>query len=135
MATIKELREAIADRLKTVDGIGQTSPYQLGSPTPPCAWPSLQGTERLAMGTHDVAPRQVTFVVNVLVPASLEEAAQRMLDELVDSGAVPAALEADQTLGGVASSVYSPGLTSYEAVVYGDNQAGWRAQYEVTVTA
>jgi hypothetical protein len=82
-----------------------------------------------------VAPVEVVFTVTVLVVAGVEEAAQVNLDEIVDAGAVPAALEADQTLGGVASSVYVSGLSGYDPVVYGEGQAGWRAQYEVQVIA
>jgi hypothetical protein len=132
---MRELREGLATRLRTVDGLGQVSEYQLSSPSPPCAYLTPVRTSRIAMGHHGVAPVEVVFTVTVLVVAGVEEAAQVNLDEIVDAGAVPAALEADQTLGGVASSVYVSGLSGYDPVVYGEGQAGWRAQYEVQVIA
>lgn len=134
MATLKQLREGLATRLRTVDGLGQVSEYRLANLMPPCAYIKVSKTERLAMGRHSVALRQVTFAVNVLMAAGLEEASQLKLDELVDSGAIPDALEADQTLGGVAGSVYVSGVSEYDPVSIGENQAGWRATYEVLVT-
>lgn len=134
MATLGQLRAGLVARLRTVEGLGQVSEYMLASPTPPCAYLVPGATERLAMGRHGVAPLQVMFVVNVLVQAGLEEGSQQKLDELVDSGAIPAALEADQTLGGVASSVYVAGLSDYDPVAIGDN-AGWRARYEVLIVS
>ncbi len=105
MTTPTALREALAEALIAVPGLRVTSVVP-GAPNPPIAvvgqWVA-EYDQTLNRGFD-----RYRFTVRLLVAPSTDRAAQEHLDSyLASSGSssVKAALEADQTLGGVASTV------------------------------
>ena len=106
MASPAVIRQALADALSTIPSAGQTSPYNLPNPTMPCLL--VIGHDEinygnLAFGRHDT---EWNMIVRGYVSSQTSSIrAQEILDDwLADAGtdSVKAAIEADQTLGGVA---------------------------------
>ncbi len=115
MSGLLELREEMVVVLEdVVGGVGfavQVSPRRLMSPTPPVIdmWPGNAGEQRdpAAAGFGDVNGA-LLFTVRARVAAADNEAEQELLYAFCDeesSSCVAAALMADQTLNGFASSV------------------------------
>lgn len=129
---MREIREGLAANLDTIPDL-QVSAYQLSSPTLPCAYVMPSTVAYLAMGPIATRLSEMTFAVRVLVAAGTDQGGQIALDDLVSSGVVPAAIEADKTLGGVVQGLRVDGMTAYDAVVIGDSQEGFRAEWSVTV--
>lgn len=105
--TLADLRTALGSALESIEGLAVHE--KLGGPyNPPCAVLQFPGTEsyRLTMGrTGDI---QLPFTVTVWVGRSDDYIAQTHLDEYADwvgDHSIPAALERDQTLGGVTQDV------------------------------
>lgn len=104
MASILAIRQALAARLETIDGL-RVHPYVIGSISPPAAAivPGLgseTSTSRPAID-YDKSFRgavMMNFMVKVAVSATADEAAQKHLDAYLDVGtdlSLKDALEAD----------------------------------------
>jgi hypothetical protein len=130
MATLAQLREGLAANLRTISSDVQVSPYVLAKPTPPAIdiLPARVEYHR----TFGNGLEHHTFLVQAYVASGLDEAAQRRLDEFVDSGVIRQALESDQTLGGIAQSLVVQELTEYGRVVV-DNTEMMTARFQVLV--
>lgn len=120
MASVKQLREGIQARLDTIDGLRAFDQVK-GHVVTPCAWVRPQD---VVQQTKDDA-RDYTFSIDVFVSLNSLRAAQDTLDDYWPGGAndIQDAVEADQTLGGVAGWVTcDPVADSYDfaEIVLGD---------------
>lgn len=135
MASLRAIREGLRAQLQAALPHVQVSAYALASPTPPCVYVvPTQVIYHEAMGPIAQAVQQVTLSVRALVQVGLGEAAQVRLDELVDAGAIPAAIESDPTLGGVVDTAVVTRLTRYDPIVLPDAQEAYLAEWEVVVS-
>lgn len=122
MSSVAAIRQALADALANITGF-QTTPYILSNPTAPCAMVYSGQTIfdlSMARGT-DERP----MVVRVIVPFTSEIGAQASLDEFragSGSRSFKAALEADDTLGGVCQRLRVKSCSA--DTVYGNGQGG-----------
>jgi hypothetical protein len=116
VASLTDIREALADSLSVIPGLNQSA-YLLSNPTPPCAEVQPGETEYdLAM--HRGLDRW-TLTVRVMVGASTDQGAQRLLDKMIESSgalSVKAAVEADSTLGGACSDCSITRCTGYRLI-------------------
>ena len=103
VSSVTSVKQALGTALATISGL-RAYDHQPDQVNPPMGWPILDQIEyHGAMGpglvTHE-------YRVMIVVGRASERAAQQKLDSYLsyDSG-VRAALEADQTLGGVAQSL------------------------------
>jgi hypothetical protein len=107
VTTLAELRAALGTALSDIEGLAVHE--TLGGPyNPPCAVIQFPGTESYRDTMGRTGTIQLPFTVTVWVGRADDRIAQTNLDEYVDwvgDLSVPAALERDQTLAGVAQSV------------------------------
>jgi hypothetical protein len=120
MATISELRTALATNLATIPGL-RTSAYVPDDPNPPIAIiePSAIDFDT----TFGRGLDTLTFSVNVLVGRVSDRTAQASLDAYCSSQgtySVKTAVESDRTLNGHASDCRVTRLSSYGQVTVGD---------------
>lgn len=103
MATVSEVKAAIAAKLGTISGL-RAYDRQPDQVNVPMAFPSLRSVEyHGAMGNGLVTQ---TYDITVIVGRAAERSAERLLDTYLSfgSGGVRYALEADRTLGGTVDS-------------------------------
>ena len=103
MATVSEVKAAIAAKLGTISGL-RSYDRQPDQVNVPMAFPSLRSVEyHGAMGNGLVTQ---TYDITVIVGRAAERSAERLLDTYLSfgSGGVRYALEADRTLGGTVDS-------------------------------
>ena len=132
-ATIRQIRHALADQLQAAIGF-QCSAYVLANPTPP----TIQirpGPRKAHLAFGPVASAHSTrdFVVQAIVQHVNDAGSQDLLDEFLDSGAIDAALESDNTLGGLVNGLECMGDGGYQILVTGDNRALLTSEWTVTV--
>lgn len=116
MASLTDIRAAIAAKLVAAVDDAQCSGYVLASPTPPffdvdLADPALDYSLAANSGAHEWH-----FVVRGVAQESIDVAAQQSLDAWVDSDLIKNALEADQTLNGTVSAVFVEQLSGYRQI-------------------
>lgn len=133
MATIREIRHALAAQLQTELGY-QCSPYVLANPTPPTVQ-VMPGPRRAHQAFGQVALAQSTrdFLIHAFVAHVNDAGAQDTLDRFLDSGAVDRAVELDPTLGGLVAATVTMGDSGYRVVTTGDNRALLTSEWTVTV--
>lgn len=118
MATVSEIRQALADKAANVYGL-RTVAYQPDAPRPPVAFVMLDRIE-YDLNANRGADTFV-FVITVIVGRADDRAAQRNLDQyLVGSDSVKTAIEADRTLGGVVNTCRMTEARNYVSVNVGD---------------
>lgn len=103
MATVSEVKAAIAAKLGTISGL-RSYDRQPDQVNVPMAFPSLRSVEyHGAMGNGLVTQ---TYDITVIVGRAAERSSERLLDAYMafGSGGVRYALEADRTLGGTVDS-------------------------------
>ncbi|HEY7821977.1 MAG TPA: hypothetical protein VIG24_04045 [Acidimicrobiia bacterium] len=118
MATVSEIRQALADKAANVYGL-RTVAYQPDAPRPPVAFVMLDRSE------YDLNANRGAdtffFVITVIVGRADDRAAQKNLDQyLVGSDSVKKAIEADRTLGGVVNTCRMTEARNYVSVNVGD---------------
>jgi hypothetical protein len=129
VSSLPEVRAGLADRLRTISGL-RVLGYVPGSISPPVAVvipgnPGESGRaadaiaydSTMANGSHDYR-----FSIKVLVGTVVDESAQARLDEYVATEgirSIKAAVEADMSLGGVASWARVSSVTHYGIVPWG----------------
>lgn len=118
MANLSELREGIADRLKTIDGL-RVSEFQPDAIRPPVAFVL---PDRV---TYDLNANRgvdnIIMVVTVVVSRADERTAQRNADQFVfGAKSVKTAIEADRTLGGKANTCRVTEMRNYNQLVAGE---------------
>ena len=120
MASITDLRTAIATNLATISGL-RTSPTLPDNPNPPIALVtpisvSFDDSFKRGMQTY-------TFVISVIVGRADERTAQNKLDGFVSStgsSSVKLAVESDKTLGGNAFDCRVTEMRNYGQLTIGD---------------
>ena len=120
MATISQLRTALATNLATIPGL-RTSAYVPDDPNPPIAIIEPSGIDFDT--TFGRGLDSLTFSINVLVGRVSDRTAQASLDSYCSSQgsySVKTAVESDRTLGGYASDCRVTRLSSYGQVTVGD---------------
>lgn len=122
MSTISGLREGLADRLATINGL-RTLDYVPDQINPPVAVviPSSISYDTVFVRAAD----EYRFDVVVIVARADERSAQVALDAYCassGSGSVKAAIEDDDTLGGAAQTTRVTDLTSYQVLAVGETQ-------------
>lgn len=101
MATLEQVSEGLATNLRTIDGV-QVSAWMLASPTPPAIHvvpPAIEYHQAMQDGFAELV-----FTVQAFVALGSDIGSQKRLAQMrapSGSGSVKAAIEADQTLGGV----------------------------------
>lgn len=126
MASMSEIRQALAEAMLAVDGL-RTFDALPAQPPVPCAvvtpdtvtYDYSFGNVRRAAGLT-----AYDFVITVLVGAMSERSAQNRLDGYVSpSGdqSIKAAVETDRTLGGVVSDVRVTSMRDYVSFPNGDS--------------
>ena len=118
MATVSEIRQALADKAANVYGL-RTVAYQPDTPRPPVAFVMLDRIE------YDLNANRGAdtffFVITVIVGRADDRAAQKNLDQyLVGTDSVKTAIEADRTLGGVVNTCRMTEARNYVSVNVGD---------------
>jgi hypothetical protein len=132
MASVGQLRTALATRMATISGlrVAATAP---DNPQPPVAVVMPERVE------YDLNARRGAdrfyFTVTVLVGRADERNAQQRLDVLiVGPGSIKAAIEADRSLGGIADTARVVEMRNYSSVPVGDTLY-LGAQFTVEVVA
>ncbi len=120
MASITDLRTAIATNLATISGL-RTSPTLPDNPNPPIAL-----VTPISVSFDDVFKRGMqtyTFVISVIVGRVDERTAQNKLDAFVSStgsSSIKLAVESDKTLGGNAFDCRVTEMRNYGELTIGD---------------
>lgn len=120
MASITDLRTAIATNLATITGL-RTSPTLPDNPNPPIAL-----VTPISVSFDDVFKRGMqtyTFVISVIVGRVDERTAQNKLDAYVSStgaSSIKLAVESDKTLGGNAFDCRVTEMRNYGELTIGD---------------
>ncbi len=118
MASISELRTAIATAMGTIDGL-RTSAFVPDAPRPPIAVVMPDRIE-YDLNAHRGADT-FFFTVTVLASRADDRAAQQNLDQfLVGPKSIKGAIEADRTLGGKANTCRVTSMQSYASVPVGE---------------
>ena len=130
MASLSALRAGIATRLQTISGLRVLS-YVGGDIVPPAAVviPGVRGRKNSLLVDYDATMGRGSddwqFTVLLMVANKVERVSQVALDAYCDgsgSSSVKAAIEADGTLGGIASFTNVRGVRDYGIVSYGGQQ-------------
>ena len=132
MATVFEIREALATKMATITGL-RTFPYIPDNPRPPLA---VVIPERISYDTNaNRGLDDLIFSVTVLVGRADDRAAQRNLDQyILGESSVKKAIEADRTLGDKVQSCRVTEMLNYQQVPYGE-QLMLGCQFTVEVWA
>lgn len=119
MASITEIRTALATNLATISGL-RTSAEMPDNPNPPVSIVSLDSVDY----DQAFAKGLVTynFTVTVIVGRSAERTAQRLLDSYISTGekSVKNAVESDKSLGGKAYDCRVTSLNSVGSIQLND---------------
>ncbi|HEX6969858.1 MAG TPA: hypothetical protein VF174_13760 [Micromonosporaceae bacterium] len=118
MASVSAIRDGLKTRLKTIAGlrVSDTVPGQVNPPAAVIAPDSISFDSTMARGSDDFV-----FIVYLIVGTAVDRIGQDKLDGyLAGSGAssVKAAIEADESLGGVANFARVSGVRQYGLIEY-----------------
>ena len=116
MSLYADIRAGLVTRLSSL-GI-QSTGYLVSSPTPPTieVFPGITTYD----STFQRGMDEAIFQVRITVAVSLEEAAQRKLDEYLDrsgSNSVKTLIESDRTLGGVVKDLRVEEVTGHQVAI------------------
>lgn len=134
MASLKTIRDGLKTALDTIDGL---IPYDTvpGSIITPCAIVQPENIEyQVAQGGATVASWEMA--ITVLVQAAVEATAQDAVDDYISptgTSSVPAAIAADQDLGGTVAYAVVTEMDRYGEFTFNDiRYIGARFIVEVT---
>jgi hypothetical protein len=134
--TIAQIRAGLVTRLQTITGLNTYS-AEPGTITPPAAVVVTPTIDFHRSFNSDLALKSYTFRIMVLVAQGLLDQAAHTLDTFADPGSatsVRAAIEGDQTLGGVAESLIVESFRPLNAEEVASLQY-WGGEFSVTVYA
>lgn len=141
VATTKQIREALKAAL--VAGLGedtlQISAYVLSDPNMPTVWvrprPNMPFTYHQTFGVPgaNLGLVKKIFLVEVYCGGVADISAQQKLDEFVDDGSIPLALEKDLTLGGVVQNLTVTMCNAYVEFRRADGNLGIGANWELDI--
>lgn len=133
-ATVNAVATAIATKLATISGL-RTYTYQPEQVTPPVAYPELtQVVYHRTMG-KGTALTQMEWLIHVIVGRYTDRTAHDLLDQYLSAtGAksVRAAIESDDTLGGVAQAIILSTSADITSLTSGDAEF-LQIQFTLTV--
>ena len=132
MASISEIRKALATNLGTIKGL-RTYDYVPDSANVPFGFAEYQSTDFDT--TFGRGLDTLSFTVTVVVGRVSDRVGQANLDGFASSSgksSVKSAIESDKTLGGLISDCRVTGLTSYGQVTIGETTY-LAAEFAVTV--
>lgn len=135
MASLTDIREALAANLASITGL-QQSAYLLSNPTPPAA--EVQPSEIDYDAAFQRGMDEWTLIVRVFVGVSSDIGAQKRLDGMIaSSGAssIKAAVESDRTLGGAVDDLRVTRCTGYRVFAREGGAGVLGAEWEVQVIA
>lgn len=123
MSTVAELREGLAVRLRTINGLASTATAPANA-QPPFAYvlpgtPFIEWDESFNRGLD-----KYNFTVRIIVGAVDQQGSQLLLDAYLNpdgTSSVKAALNADRTLGGKAFDLRASTVSAYG--VFMENEA------------
>lgn len=125
MASLKDIRLGLKANIDAAFPNAQCTGYLLSAPT--------TTSFEIELDPEGIDPHQaarngveiVHMIVRAVVADTLDLSTQMRLDEFIDTGSVRAAIEADQTLGGAASTLLVTKVAQggYRSLVFGDNPA------------
>ena len=132
MSKLASLRDGLADRMATINGL-RTSSTVPDAPRPPIA---VVMPDRVV---YDLNARRgadtFLFTIILLVGRADDRAAQNNLDTyIVGPNSIKAAIEADRTLGGVANTCRVTEMNNYASMMIGET-VYLAANFAVEVTA
>lgn len=136
MASLTDIRAGLAANLAVLNGV-QISPYVTSSPTLPVIWIRPAPDEHAEF--HQTMHNGLEWwhlIVEAYVGTPSDIGAQMKLDELVESSgptSVKAAIEADETLGGVAQTLQVERATGYGEYGRPDGTTALGAKWNVLV--
>ena len=131
---IAAIRTALANNLSAVYGSStQVSPYVLSQSTPPTiqVFPGRIQYQQAMGGGLNIAE----FIVEVYVPSSTDIGAQKNLDPFLNPSGIPAAIEADRTLGGIVGSASVQEVNNYGEFSLADGTIVLGCRFTVQVYA
>ena len=134
MASVQELRQAIATNLGTIAGL-RTSEFIPDNPSPPIAIVQFDRAQYHLDMANGMS--EYNFVVQLVVGRADERTAQRNLDSYCSStgtSSVMLAIESDRTLAGKAFDCICSELSSYGPVLINDTTY-LGAEFQVRVLA
>ena len=119
MTTVSELREGLANNLRSITGL-RVSAEVPDNPAPPHAVVQLRSVDY--DGSFQRGMTTYNFIITVLVGRVAEREAQRRLDAYVSNGesSIKLAVEKDKTLDGAAFDVRVSEMTNIGAVLLGE---------------
>ena len=120
MASITDLRTALATNLATISGL-RTSAEMPDNPNPPIA--IIQPDSIAYDDTFGRGMQTYTFTVVVLVGRVAERSAQNAIDAFcasTGSSSIKLALESDKTLGGRAFDLRVTDMRAYASILVGE---------------
>lgn len=119
MASITDIRTAIATNLATISGL-RTSAEMPDNPNPPIGIVSLDSVDYDQVYAKGLVT--YNFTVTVIVGRSAERTAQRLLDTYISTGekSVKNAIESDKSLGGKAYDLRVTSLNSVGSIQLND---------------
>lgn len=122
MINIGDLRQGLGDAAATIDGLNHFG-YTPDSISPPCFFPAEVNLERNAAGGRTFGEiRGYDVACRVLTSRADDLSGQALLDEYLSEGGssdLIAALESDQTLSGIAKSVFVERVDGYRIYTVG----------------
>lgn len=125
MASLADIRAALAAAVGNVAMDLQVSAYMLAKPTPPCAQVVPDEMEyHQSFGSGAI--ENWGLLVQVMVAANSDQGSQQLLDQLLESSgalSIKAAIEADKTLGGTVLSAVVTKTSGYRTYRLGATQA------------
>lgn len=133
MASLTDIRVALAASLGTAISGLQASAYMLANPTTPHAHVlpgEVEYDKTLQRGLDELF-----LTVQLIVGTPSDMGAQMVLDEFLDDGprSVKTAIEADPTLNGACSDLHVQGASGYRVYTFGEGRppalgAEWRVR-------
>ena len=131
-ATVSQVATGLAARLATITGL-RTYTYQPEQLNPPIAFPVLNSVDyHRAFGGGDVT---MNWTISVVVGRYLDRTAHALLDDFLSysgSKSIRAAIEGDQTLGGVAQTLVVTSGADISSLSSADAEF-LQIQFQVTV--
>jgi len=115
-AAISTVKAAIGTALSSISGL-RTFSYQPDQVNPPMAWPILDSVEY-----HDAMAGSMVqkYRIGVIVGRQTDRIAQRTMDAYLAPSGIPAALEADPTLGQTVQASVCESATDISNIDAGD---------------
>ena len=136
MINLAALRQALGDAVASIDGLNHYG-FTPDAPSPPCFYPAEVTMDRTAAGGRTFGDlRGYDVACRVLTSRADDLAGQALLDTYLSEGTsdnILAAIESDQTLGGIAATVLVYRVDGYRLYTVGADML-YGATLHVSIT-